>query len=134
MKVSEIQTLIFEQTGIKTSVKKMTGSMKFHYSFTPQFQGGEYPKYPYEWAKEFIKQFKTVPGHGNYFVNGNILDILSLNFTEYDPISYKKERKPKTIEQQAVKQWGSKNSQLRLDKATARNAKRLRAGTTARYY
>lgn len=134
MKVSEIQTVIFEQTGIKTSVKKMTGSMKYHYSFTPIFQGGEYPKYPYEWAKEFIKQFATIPGYGNYFTNGNILDILTLNFTAYDPIKYQKERKPKTIEQMKVKQWGSANSQLRLDKATTRNAKKLRAGTTARYY
>ncbi len=134
MKVSEIQIAILEQTGIKTSVKKYTGSMKHHYGFTPLFQDGKYPNYPYEWAREFIKQFATIPGYRNYFVNGNILDILALNFTDYDPIKYQKERKPKPIEEMKVKQWGSKNSQLRLDKATERNAKKLRAGTTARYY
>jgi len=123
MKVSELQAAIFEQTGLKTSVKKQTGSMKHHYAFTPLFQNGEYPKYPIEWGRELVKQFKTIPGNGNYFTNGNILDILAINFTEYDPIQYKKERKPKTIEQMKGRTWGSKNSQMRLDKASRRAAK-----------
>lgn len=33
-----------------------------------------------------------------------------------------------------VSGWGSKNSQIRLDKASRRNAKRMRGGNTARYY
>lgn len=110
--------------------------MKFHYAFTPLFQGGEYPKYPIEWGREFVKQFKTIPGYGNYFTNGNILDILSLNFTEYDPIKYQKERKPKPIDPDKIQAgWGSKNSQLRLDKAASRYAKRVRRGAnTVRFY
>lgn len=110
MKVSELQEIILAQTGIKTSVRKYTGSMKNHYSFRPQFQGGRYPKFPYEWANEFKKQFQTLPGFGNYFTNGDMLDILAINFTEYDPIIYKKERKPKTIDQLNVKQWGAKTA------------------------
>lgn len=123
MKVSELQQIILNETGLKTSVKKQSGSMKHHYAFTPLFQGGEYPKYPIEWGREFIKQFKAIPGYGNYFTNGNILDILALNFTDYDPIKYQKERKPKTIDEMKAKQWGSKNSQMRLDKASRRAAK-----------
>lgn len=136
MKVSELQEIILKETGLKTSVKKQSGSMKFHYAFTPLFQNGEYPKYPIEWGREFKKQFKTLPGLGNYFTNGNILDILAINFTEYDPIKYPKERKPKPFtEDSPVQTWGSKNSQVRLDKAVARYAKALRRGENrARYY
>ena len=136
MKVSEIQTAIFEQTGLKTSFKRMTGSMKHHVKIWPIFQNGSYPKFPFEWANEFKKQFKPDLAH-DCFAYGSIgeINIPALNITEFDPITYKKERKPKpTDPDKIMKGWGSKNSQLRLDKATARNAKRLRAGTTARYY
>ena len=136
MKVSELQEKIFAETGLKTSVKKQTGSMKHHYAFTPLFQNGEYPKYPIEWGRQIVKQFQDMPGLGNYFTNGNILDILALNFTDYDPIQYKKERKPKPIDpDKPLKGWGSKNSQVRLDKAASRYAKALRRGESrARYY
>jgi hypothetical protein len=136
MKVSEIQQAIFEQTGLKTSFKKMTGSMKYHVKIWPIFQGGKYPSFSFEWANEFKKQFKPDLAH-DCFPYGSIseINIPAINFTEIDPISYKKEAKPKPIDESKVmKGWGSKNSQMRLDKATARNAVKLRAGTTARYY
>lgn len=136
MKVSEIQTAIFEQTGLKTSFKRMTGSMKYHVKIWPIFQGGQYPKFPFDWVNEFKKQFKPDLAHDCFsYVSVGELNIPALNFTEIDPIQYKKERKPKTIDPDKIQAgWGSKNSQLRLDKATRRNAVRLRAGTTARYY
>lgn len=136
MKVSELQEIILKETGIKTSVRKYKGSMKFHYGFTSMFQNGEYPKFPIEWGRNFVKQFATIPGHGNYFTNGNMIDILQINFTEYDPIKYQKESKPKPVdENKTAKGWGSKNSQLRLDKAASRYAKALRRGENrARYY
>jgi len=123
MKVSEIQEMILSQTGIKTSVKKNVGSMKHHTSFRPMFQGGEYPNYPFEWVREFAKQFKSNAVSGNYCSNTQI-DILNINISEYDPILYKKESKPKSIEELNVQQWGSKNSQMRLDKTAARYAKK----------
>ena len=33
-----------------------------------------------------------------------------------------------------MKGWCSKNSQMRLDKATSRNAKKIKKGGAARYY
>lgn len=136
MKVSEIQTAIFDQTGLKTSAKKLTGSMKRHIKIWPIYQGGQYPTFPAEWVREFGKQFKAFP-ETDTFPYSTISDLCipAKNFTEFDPIRYKKERKEKPIDENTpMKGWGSKNSQMRLDKATARNAKRLRAGTTARYY
>lgn len=136
MKVSEIQQAIFEQTGLKTSFKRMTGSMKHHVKIWPIFQGGSYPSFPHEWVKEFIKQFRPDLPHDCSPYGSNMeLNIPATNFTEFDPIQYKKERKAKPADPDKVqKGWGSKNSQMRLDKATSRNAKKLRAGTTARYY
>lgn len=136
MKVSEIQTAIFEQTGLKTSFKRMTGSMKHHIKIWPIFQGGIYPKFPFEWANKFNKRFKPDLVNDCFpYCSIMELNIPASNFTEFDPIQYKKERKQKPIDDgKPMAGWGSKNSQLRLDKATARNAKKLKAGTTARYY
>lgn len=128
MKVSEIQQTIFEQTGLKTSVKKMTGSMKYYIKIWPIFQNGVYPNFPFEWANEFKKQFKADFAH-DCFAYGSIgeLNIPAINFTEFDPISYKKERKPQPADPDKIeKGWGSKNSQMRLDKTAARYAKKRR--------
>ena len=132
MTTAEIQAVIFEQTGLKTSVRTNKGSMKHHYTFTPMFQGGQRPYFPFEFTREIKTMFKSY-GHGVYCSTTSI-DIPVMNFTENNPIQYKKERKPKPISEMKVKQWGSKNSQLRLDRTTARNAVKLKAGTTARYY
>lgn len=130
---AEIQQLIFEQTGIKTSVKKLTGSSKDYLCFSPMLQSGKYPEFDFTWRQEYKNTFKeTEPPQ--IFVNGTQIQIHKSLLSDTEPIKYKKERKSKTIEEMSVKTWGSKNSQLRLDKATQRNAKRLRAGTTARYY
>lgn len=126
----EVQERIFSDTGIKTSARKLTGSMKGYYSFRPMFQNGDYPKFPYEWRKQFVKLF-VIQGDKSAFHSDTSIDVYNIDKEDFE---YQKERKPKTIEQMSVKGWGSKNSQLRLDKATARNAVRLRAGTTARYY
>lgn len=135
MKVSEIQTAIFEQTGLKTSAKKLTGSMKKHIMIWPIFQDGKYPNFPFTWVQDFQKQLKSFPETDTFpYCTVGSLDIPAANFTDFDPIQYKKERKPKPIDPNKVmKGWGNKNSQLRLDKATRRNAVKLRAGTTARY-
>lgn len=134
MKISEIQTAIFEQTGLKTSAKRNKGSMKNHYTIWPIYQGGKYPDFPFEWVQEFGKQFKPF-GDAFPYCTVSSLDIPTGNISEFDPIQYKKEHKAKPIDPDKItKGWGSKNSQLRLDKATARNAKRLKAGTTARYW
>lgn len=122
MKVSEIQAAIFEQTGLKTSAKKLTGSMKHHIRIWAIFQGGKYPDFPFNWVQGFQTQFKSF-GHGVFCTVGG-LDIPAANFTEFDPIKYPKESKPKPINEDTPgRTWGSKNSQMRLDKASRRAAK-----------
>ena len=129
--VSEIQQLIFEQTGIKTSVKKGTGSVKDYITFSPMFQSGKYPEFSFDWRREFAAKYpETIPE--TVFVSGTQIKLHKTVITG-DSIKYKKERKPLPFEQMKVREWGSKNSQMRLDKATKRNAVKLRAGTTARY-
>ncbi len=123
MKISELQEIILKETGLKTSAKKMTGSMKRHVKIWPIFQDGKYPNFPFEWLQEFAKQFKGIPETDTwpYCTVGDL--CLPAALFEFDPITYKKERKPKPIEQMNVKEWGSKNSQMRLDKASRRAAK-----------
>lgn len=125
MTKAEIQTEILEQTGIKTTVKKLSGSMKAYLCFTPQLQNGVYPSFPFNWHMEYIKKFKTLPNCPNFSSNTQ-LNILAVNIEEGEQIRYKKEKKPKTIQELKVKEWGSKNSQLRLDKAAARYANKAR--------
>lgn len=128
MKVSEIQTAIFEQTGLKTSFKKMNGSMRHHVKIWPIFQGGEYPKFPFEWLREFSKQFKADLLNDCFpYASTMELNIPAVNFTEFDAIQYKKESKPKPIDEgKTMAGWGSKNSQMRLDKTANRYAKKRR--------
>ena len=133
MKISEIQTLIFERTGLKTTARHNKGSMKGYITIRPMFQGGEYAQFPIEFAREIKSKFKTFGD--NYPICGTQdINIPIQNITEFDPIRYKKENKPKPIEETKQRSWGSKNSQLRLDKATARNAVKMQKGNTARYY
>jgi len=106
--------------------------MKAYLTIRPLYQGGEYPKIPFDLTielRELTKQY-SVPGQPNFYttMEVNISGLLDERET------FKKERKPKPIEQQSVKQWGSKNSQMRLDKATARYAKKLNKGGCTRYY
>jgi hypothetical protein len=132
MKASDIQKKILAETGIKTSVKKNTGSMKGYITIRPLFQNGTYPSFPFDWVrklKEDLKKYDTT-SHP-VFCSTSGIDVYQL---EDERIMMKKEAKPKEISQMKDgKGWGSKNSQVRLDKAVSRNAKKLRNGTTARY-
>lgn len=133
MTIQQIQETILNETGIKTSVRKNKGSMKHHITIRPIFQNGSYPNFPFEWVTKFRDQFKNV---GDTFPYGSTLqiDLPIALFEDTTPTVYKKERKPKPIEQQTGKTWGSKNSQMRLDKAAGRYAKKLNKGGCARYY
>jgi hypothetical protein len=130
MKASEIQKLILTETGIKTSVKQGTGSMKNYLIFSPMFQNGIYPEFPFQWRREKGQAHPGAEPYPNFWGSTQI-HIYNI---ENDFKSFKKERKPKEKEYQKVKQWGSKNSQIRLDKAVKRNAKNMKKGNTARYY
>lgn len=127
--LKEIQQSILDSTGIKTSVKKLTGSMKDYIRFSAMFQGGDYPKFSFE----FRNEFKNSLGGGN-FASDYSFDIKQIYIDESEQLTFKKERKPKTIDETKVKSWGSKNSQLRLDKAASRHAKRAINGNTVRYW
>lgn len=133
MKISEIQTIIFERTGLKTTARHNKGSMKGYITIRPMFQGGEYAQLPIEFAREIKSMFKAF-GDNPPMCGTQDINIPIQNITEFDPIRYKKENKPKPIEEMKQRTWGSKNSQLRLDKATARNAVKMSKGNTARYY
>jgi len=133
--VKQIQAEILEQTGIKTSVKKLKGSMKNYICFSPMFQNGLYPEFDFQWRIEYMKKFETV-GQDTNSCNGTQMCILLINFNDLEPEQYKKERKPTKFEDLKVRSWGSKNSQFRLDKNAERYAKKLSRpnSTNARYY
>jgi hypothetical protein len=134
MKVSDIQTKIFNELGIKTSVKIVkSGSMKGYIYIRPIFQNGIYPNFPIEWIRELRKELDNLYQEPRpAFCNTTEISIYQI---EDDRITYKKECKPKPKDTEHIsKGWGSKNSQIRLDKATARYAKRLNKGGCARYY
>lgn len=134
MKVSEIQTKILIETGLKTSVKKYsTGSMKGYIKIIPIFQNGSYPSFPFD----FVQKLKNELIEFNYADNPVFCGTsdISIYKIEDDRINMKKERKPKKIDpDKQNKGWGSKNSQMRLDKAISRNAKKMNKGGVARYY
>lgn len=133
--VSEIQEIILNETGIKTSVKKGKGSVKDYITFSPMFQGGKYPEYPFEWRQQLRSKYpETIPE--TVFVSGTQIK-LHISAITGEATQYKKERKPIAFEDMKVKEWGSKNSQMRLDKNAARYAKKLRGPNgdkIARYY
>lgn len=126
----EVQEYIFTQTGIKASVKKGVGSMKGYFTFSPMFQDGIYPKFPFDFIQALKPTLPSEEPHPSFCSIGQI-SIYGLIDNRQE---FKKERKPKPIEEIKVRQWGSKSSQMRLDKAARRNAKKMNKGGTARYY
>ena len=92
------------------------------------FQKGIYPEFPFHWRRELPAKYEeTEPPL--IFTSGTQI-TLHKTVINGDAIQYKKERKPKPIDQnKPMKGWGSKNSQMRLDKTAARYAsKRRRPG------
>lgn len=134
MKASKIQTKILNETGIKTSVSLIKkGSMKGYVRIRPMFQNGKYPDIPFDFIKELkihLAQFDY--GNKPLFCSTSEINIYQI---EDDRIKMKTERKQKVDDpNKPQKGWGSKNSQMRLDKATKRNAKKLRKGGVAGYW
>lgn len=131
MTISEIQNEILNKTGLKTSISKCKGSMKGYIKIFPMFQGGIYPTFPHDFIvnmRTVLKQFD----YANKPLFCTISDICIYQI-EDDRIQFKRESKPK--ENKSEPSWGSKNSQMRLDKDSARYAKRLRNNNDcARYY
>jgi hypothetical protein len=120
--ISEIQTEILTQTGLKTSVSKGKGSMKGYFRIMPIFQNGTYPNMPHD----FIVQMRdklSVFGTEEKPIFCTISDIYVFDFAD-DRQIHKKESKGKEISEMKVKEWGSKNSQMRLDKTALRYAKK----------
>ena len=133
MTTGEIQLKVFEMSGLKTSVRKGTGSMKGYFIVSPNFQGGEYPKIPRECWESMAKDLKEYDNPPNDLLCG-YSNISVYGIVDSGRINYKREKRNHIVDDgKPIKGWGSKNSQIRLDKASARNGKRLKAGTTARY-
>lgn len=134
--INEIQNIILQETGIKTSVKKGKGSVKDYTTFSPMFQDGIYPEFPFDWRRQFAGKYpETMPE--TVFASGTQIKLHNSVLTG-EVVKYKKESKPKPIDlNKTSKGWGSKNSQMRLDKNAARYAKKLRGpngDNMARYY
>ena len=107
--------------------------MKGYVRIMPIFQNGAYPSLPFDFVQD-LKVRLAAFDYANKPVFCSCSDI-SVYEIEDDRVQMKKERKPKSVDpDKPSKGWGSKNSQLRLDKATARNAKKLNKGGVARYY
>lgn len=81
MTKSEIQALILKETGIKTSVRQLTGSMKNHTRFLSKSTNGVCIKFDHTWRTNFLKQFSKIPGHMNYHDDYS-LNILNVNFDD----------------------------------------------------
>lgn len=130
----EIQERIFSATGLKTSVRKGTGSMSGYICIRPIFQNGSYPSFPFEFTQS-IKSDLSNFDYANFPLFSSTSEISVYGISD-EKTKYKNERKPKLVDESKVsKGWGSKNSQLRLDKASMRNAKKMRSGkNVARYY
>jgi len=133
MTIKDVQNFIFEKSGLKTSVKNGTGSMKGYSIIWPMFQSGTYPSINYK-IKEALSvlliEFNT--NEHPLFCSNSEVCIYGICG---DVTKFKKEHKPKSIEQMNVREWGSKNSQMRLNKAAERHTKALYSGkNVVRYY
>ena len=133
MTVSEIQTKILNETGVKTSVKKYSkGSMNGYIRIIPIFQNGSYPNFPFD----FVRNLKDILLNYDSASNPVLCSVsdICVYGIEDDRLYMKKENKPKPVDvNKVMKGWGSKNSQIRLDKAISRNAKKMRKGGVATY-
>lgn len=135
MKASQIQQKALTETGLKTSVSVYkSGSMKGYVRIMPIFQNGVYPSFPFDFIQHLKKEL-VLFDYAEKPLLCTCSDICIYQI-EDDRIQMKKESKPKqTDSTKETKGWGSKNSQLRLDKASSRYAKRLRNNDNcARYY
>lgn len=131
---SEIQKFILDKTGLKTGVRKLSGSMKGYFMVYPLFQNNEHPKIPFELAQELKRTLNSSSSHPT-FCSVDSIDVHESNGFTNDRITMKSEKRVKSPEEMKVKTWGSVNSQLRLDKATRRFAKRMQNGKTGvRFY
>lgn len=133
MTIADFQNFILKETSIKTSVKKNKGSMKDYTTFTPIYQKGIYPEYDFTWRQNLIKQY-TETDPPQIMVSSSQIQLHN-SLLSGEALHFKREKKPLPIEQMKVRQWGSKNSQMRYDKAVARNHKRVMRGDGgARFY
>lgn len=99
----------------------------------PIFQKNTYPLFPFDFIQK-LKNDLSCFDYLNYPVFCSCSEINVYQIVD-DRILMKKESKPKPIEQMKVRQWGSKNSQMRYDKAIVRNHKRVMRGDGgARFY
>lgn len=125
MNTPQIQKIIFEETGLKTSARSLTGSMKNYIRIMPMFQKGNYPTFPFEFVTKMKEQYPGMEPNPNFF---SIDSFCIYGLTTEGAEKYKTESKGKCIEQKNSPSWGSKNSQMRLDKAAARYGKKVRRG------
>ena len=92
MTVAEIQTLIYDNTGIKTSVKHLTGSMRGYLQFTPMLDRGrrsDFSDADLKTLRDKLKKdfFKTsTPPH--IFMSHYSIEVPIWPLTNLEPIKY----------------------------------------------
>jgi hypothetical protein len=122
MTTLEIQNYILTHSGLKTSVKSFkNGSMKGYFRIMPIYQNGNYPNIPENVWKELKTMLKSFDyAEKPLFCGYSEICVYGI---ENNCITMKRESKPKEIKDLKVRSWGSKNSQMRLDKVCRRAAK-----------
>jgi hypothetical protein len=123
MTAAQIQEIILTEAGLKTSVKVYkSGSMNGYVRIMPIFQDGRYPSLPIALVQK-LKTLLSDFDYSNKPLYCSCSDVCVYQIVD-DRLQMKKESKPKEIDENKIsKGWGSKNSQMRLDKASKRAAK-----------
>lgn len=130
MTAAEIQKIILDETGIKTSVRKLKGSMNGYVRIMPIYQNNTYPSLPLELVQRLAIELAAY----NYEEKPLFCGRSDISIYGIDSESTYMKREAKQKEPAQAKGWGSKNSQIRLDKAVRRNAVKLRKGGVAGYW
>lgn len=92
--VAKIQVLILNETGIKTSVSHLTGSMKGYIRFSPiNKEMGIRPQFSDEQVNTLTEK---IP-HKRKFISWFTIEIHSSQLTDTEPIIYPQKRLKKQI-------------------------------------
>lgn len=138
-RISDIKAQVEKLTGVAVSVSigRLGSSMRGYVIIRAKRKGGQNVEWSFENSIELTTMFIGLPETPT---TCNKYELCVFVGNEAYNYSAPKTERAKTIspqreksEQKKSKGWGSKNSQMRLDKASRRFAKRMKRGNTVRY-
>lgn len=137
-RVDSIQKTILDVTGLKTSVKvgSLTSSMRGYVMFRAAKVAGQFTQWTFEQGNQLRALFagtEEKPTTGTFYELCVYFGNEAYNYERAPKTSAVKKEAAPASEKVTRSGWGSKNSQMRLDKASRRYAKRLRTTNCARY-